>query len=71
MTKKRRVSYRLDDNEAIVVGTLEQWAHLIETYENLASWYPEHADKWNGMAEWIRKWVARATREKTSGEEDW
>lgn len=67
---KKRVSLRLADNEAAVVGTIAQWNHLMMVYQCFADDSDNERDKqgWLDAASWIREWVEKAN---VSADEEW
>lgn len=66
MSKKRRLSFRVDEDEAVVIGPRERWEHLVVTYEALATWYPEEEQTYLELAAWIRGWLDRTRRTDVS-----
>lgn len=61
--KKRRLSFRLEDDEAAVVAPVEFWDQLHEHCRESAKEFPEHAAGWLEAADHISEWTER-TRDK-------
>jgi len=72
MTKKKRVSLRLDSDEIVVVGSLERWEHLILIYEAYAEDSDgQEKDAWLDSAQWIREWIEQAKKREVAQVEEW
>jgi hypothetical protein len=56
---KRRQTFKLDNDEVAIVGTIDRWRHLIMVYESLASQAENSADAdaWMQHGAWIREWL--------------
>lgn len=61
--KKRRVSFKLDTDEAAVVAPLDFWEQLQIHFEESAKEFPEHEEGWMDAHSLVEKWVER-TRDK-------
>lgn len=61
MMAKKRVALHVGEDEVAVVGPLPRWQHLVLVYETLAEEYPDDSDSWHQAADWIRKWIAKAS----------
>lgn len=61
--KKRRLSFRLEDDEAAVVAPVEFWDQLHEHCRESAKEFPEQASGWLEAADHIYEWTER-TRDK-------
>lgn len=61
--KKRRMSFKLDTNEAAVIAPLEFWQHLERNFRYSADEDPESAQEWLDAADHVAEWVER-TRDK-------
>lgn len=67
---KKRITLRVDIDEIAVVGPINRWEHLIETYKFLANLYPEHENAWLEAADWISNAIAYAKRPHNEGLND-
>lgn len=71
MSKKKRISLRLDEDEIAVVGTRERWEHLILIYEAYAeAAAPEEKESWFDAAAWIKEYLDLANVRIINSEED-
>ena len=61
--KNRRLSFRLEDEEAVVIAPMEFWEQVITLFKESAQEFPETAEGWNDAAEHVAEWVER-TRDK-------
>lgn len=64
MSKSRRLSYRLHEGEAILVGPVENFENLVEIYEGLArstEYSATQRQAWRNCASWVREWVKKST----------
>jgi len=66
--KKRRLSFRLDTDEAAVVAPLEFWDQLHEHFRATAQEFPEQAEGWLEAADHIAEWQEK-TRDKRGRDE--
>lgn len=58
---KKKIILRVAENEAAIVGTFEQWEHLIATYRLLAEDAPRQDQVyWRDAAEWVQSWLRKA-----------
>lgn len=61
--KKRRLSFRLENDEALVVAPVDFWERTSAYYRESAVEFPDQAAGWLSAAEHIDKWLER-TRDK-------
>jgi len=61
--KKRRLSFRLEADEAAVVAPLEFWEQLHEHCRESAKEFPTQSEGWLAAADHIAEWMER-TRDK-------
>lgn len=61
--KKRRLSFRLEDDEAAVVAPIDFWDQLYEHCKETAKEFPEYQREWLDAADHIAEWTER-TRDK-------
>ena len=58
---KKKIILRVAENEAAIVGTFEQWEHLIATYNLLAEDAPNQEQVyWHDAAAWVQSWLKKA-----------
>jgi hypothetical protein len=66
MSKTRRLSYRLHEGEALLVGEIESFEHLITMYEGFAEmddlYDKDEREKWLEMAAWVREWLDKTAQ---------
>ncbi len=66
MSKTRRLSYRLHEGEALVVGPIENFENLVQLYEGLSrleeSYTPAERQVWAEMAEWVTEWLGKTAQ---------
>lgn len=61
--KKRRLSFRLEEDEAAVVAPVEFWEQMHEHCKETAREFPEQSGGWLEAADHILDWTER-TRDK-------
>lgn len=61
--KNRRLSFRIEDDEAVVVAPMAFWQQTINLFEDSAREFPETAEGWIQAADHVAEWVER-TRDK-------
>lgn len=61
--KKRRLSFRLDTDEAAVIAPVEFWEQMYEHCKESAKEFPEQSTGWLDAAEHIYEWMEK-TRDK-------
>ena len=73
MTKKKRVSLRLESDEIAVVGPIDRWEHLVLVYEAFAADATgQEKEAWLDSAMWIREWIEHGkSKDQDSIDEDW
>jgi len=66
--KKRKLSYRVENDEALVVAPVEWWEAIADHFESMAYEWPEGQESWLQAAEHVRDWVdkTRDTRSEDS-----
>lgn len=66
MSKTRRLSYRLHEGQALLVGEVESFEHLATMYEAFAEmddlYDAEERDKWREMSAWVREWIGKTAQ---------
>lgn len=72
MSKKKKVSVRLEAGEAYVIGPIEYFDHMVVVYKTLAdrAETEEEKSKWLGTADWVASW-ADQTVFLGDSEDDW
>lgn len=71
MSKTRRLSYRLHEGEALLVGPIDHFENLTLIYESFAN-MPDLYDAdervvWQELADWVREWLTKTAQ--TEGDE--
>lgn len=61
-TNKKRVTLRLSEDEVAVVGSVDQWEHLIEIYKVYAEYSDDYYEKeeWLSAVKWVEEWLRKA-----------
>lgn len=61
--KKRRLSFRLEEDEAAVVAPVVFWEQMEAHFRESAKEFPEHREGWLDAADHLAEWLER-TRDK-------
>lgn len=64
--KKRRLSFRLDSDEAAVVAPVDFWDQMYEHFHANAAEFPDQADGWLEAADHIAEWREKTRDKRTS-----
>lgn len=62
MSKTRRLTYRLQQDEALLLGPVENFKSMIDLFEALSrmrEYSADHRQAWSNCADWVREWLGR------------
>lgn len=59
MSKKRRVSFRLAQDEALVIAPVSFWIGTADWFNGMAEDDPDRAEEWHQCAAHINDWLER------------
>jgi hypothetical protein len=73
VSKKRRISVRIHNDEAVVVAPVGFWEGLESLFHDIAAQKENSPNKtqWLAAADHVSGWVGRTKTEKEKASEDW
>ena len=66
MSKKRRLSFRIADDEALVIASVDFWEGVRQLFLDMSIDEPDadHREEWLECARYIDHWVAKTSRQE-------